>query len=382
MMDLYSFFVTDIRFLTWFSPCIWGNADGYNEIRNFYHNSTIGRFIVDRFWGILGQDVMNINKYDSHPKTAKLKPWMDVMFTGCSYSILNYEKDFFELVKGDNVDIYIDEIVRLSPGKVHLASGTEFESEILLANTGWTHIPPLKFLPEGIEKELGIPHEVEDSTSPGDLANYRPFLDRADAEILDRFPRLKAQPVWNRKFIPMKDQEGITVDQTSRKQMTPYMLYRFLVPASPRFPKDVAFIGYQTNFSNVITAHISGLWISAYFSDELTIDPSKAMHDKEALKRLQYETVLHNRFGKWRHPTEWGDKGPNFIFDAVPYLDLLQRDLGLNPHRKGGMLAEMWSPYGPEDYRDINEEWLKKRGGEGALSGKANGVNGSKPKTT
>ncbi|KAI1401813.1 FAD/NAD(P)-binding domain-containing protein [Hypoxylon fuscum] len=355
--------LANIRFLTWFSPCIWGDADGYRGIRSFYHGTSIGRWLVDRFWNILGQDVISLNKLDSHPDTAKLKPWLDVMFTGCSYSILNYEQDFFELVKSDKVEIHIGEIVRLSPGKVHLADGTEFESDAFLANTGWTHLPPLKFLPEGIEKELGIPHQVADNAAPEDLANQHALVERADDEILGRFPRLRTQPVWNKKFVPLIDQKGINTDATYRTPLTPYMLYRFLIPPSPRFlrPRDVAFIGHQTNFSNITTAHITALWISAYFSGKLTRDPAKEIDDDAAMGKLQYETVLHNRFGKWRYPTEWGNKGPNFIFDAVPYLDLLQHDLGLSPFRKGGRLAEMTSPYGPEDYRNINEEWLALR---------------------
>ncbi|KAF3055259.1 hypothetical protein GL218_07475 [Daldinia childiae] len=355
--------LANTRFLTWFSPCIWGDADGYWGIRYFYHRTAIGRFIVDRFWNILSQDVITINKFDSHPDTAKLKPWVHVMFTGCSYSILNYEHDFFELVKSDKINIHIGEIIRLSPGKVHLADGTEFESEAFLANTGWTHVPPIKFLPEGIEKELGIPHEVAENAPVQDLANNHALLGRADKEILERFPRLKIQPVWNKNFGSLINQKGISADERSRIPLTPYMLHRFLVPASPRFlrPRDIAFIGHQTNFSNIITAHITGLWVSAYFSGKLTRDPSKAVDDKEEMEKLQYETVLHNRFGKWRYPTEWGNKGPNFTFDAVPYFDLLQRDLGLNPFRKSNTLTEMYDPYGPEDYRYINEEWLEKQ---------------------
>lgn len=43
----------------------------------------------------------------------------------------------------------------------------------------------------------------------------------------------------------------------------------------------------------------------------------------------------------------------------MPYLDLLQRDLGLKPWRKGGTLAEMWSPYMAKDFRTVNDEWAK-----------------------
>ncbi|KAI0534927.1 hypothetical protein GGR58DRAFT_480880 [Xylaria digitata] len=347
--------LANIRFLTWFSPCIWGGADGYPRIRRFFHGTSIGRFIVDLFWKILGNDVKTLNQYDSHVDTAKLKPWTEAMFTGASFSILNYDQDILELVKSDMVDVYIGEVSHLSPGKVHLMDSTEFASDVFIANTGWKHVPPIKFLPEGIEKELGIPHRLADDASTNDLGDQQDLLQRADEEILERFPRLKHQPVWNKDYKPLTDQ----------KALTPFVLHRFIVPPSSRFlhNRDIAFAGVMSNFSNNMTAHISGLWISAYFQGKLTINPAAAVGDEAALTKLQYDTMLLNRWGKWRYPTDWGHKAPSFIFDAVPYLDLLQRDLGLNPHRKKGWFAEITDPYGPEDYQDITDEWLKKNEG-------------------
>ncbi|KAI1385183.1 FAD/NAD(P)-binding domain-containing protein [Hypoxylon trugodes] len=357
--------LANVRFLTWFSPCVWGDIDGYGGIRGFYHGTAFGRSIVNSFWKVLGGDVINLNAYDSHPKTAKLKPWTDPMFTGASFSIMNYDTNFMDLVKGDDVNIYVSEIDHLSPGKVHLSDGTEFESDVLLAHTGWKHVPPIKFLPEGIEGELGIPHTPRDDAPSTDLANDAAIMERVDKEILERFPRLKDQPVWNKNYIPMTEQKGIVSndDVTPYKPLTPYMLHHFIVPPSERFlrARDTAFIGIVSNFSNMITAHLQGLWISAYFSGKLERDPSTAVGDEVAMQQLRYETVLHNRFGKWRYPTD-GTKNPNFIFDAVPYLDLLQRDLGLGIYRKKGFFAELYDPYGPEDYRDVNSEWTSKYG--------------------
>lgn len=367
MLSLYiSDIYVDIRFLTWFSPCIWGDVDGYSRIRSFYHGTAIGRAIVNTFWTVLGNDVLTLNGYDSNPKTAKLKPWTEAMFTGASFSILNYDTDIFELIKGDMVDVYVGEIDHLSPGKVNLADGTEFDSDVLLANTGWKHVPPIKFLPEGVEKELGIPHIPALDAPAVDLANQHELIERVDKDILARFPRLKDQPVWNKHYIPITEQKGIDSQDevTPCTPLTPYMLYHFILPPSPRFlrTRDTAFVGIVSNFSNMITAHLQGLWISAYFSGLLTnTDPVAALENGEVMERLRYETALHNRFGKWRYPTDWGHRNPNFIFDAVPYLDLLQRDLGLNIYRKKGFLAEISNPYGPEDYRGVNEEWLKKQ---------------------
>ncbi|KAI1082566.1 FAD/NAD(P)-binding domain-containing protein [Whalleya microplaca] len=357
--------LANVRFLSWFSPCVWGDVDGYGGIRQFFHGTAIGRPIVNTFWKILGADVITLMGYDSHPDLAKLKPWTEAMFTGASFSILNYDTDFLELIKGDDINIYVGEIDHLSPGKVHLSDGTEFESEALLANTGWKHVPAIKLLPEGIERELGVPHILSEHAPAEDVANTQELIESADREIFKRFPRLKDQPVWNKNYVPITEQKGIDSNDevTPCKPLTPYMLYHFIVPPSERFlrPRDTAFIGIVSNFSNMITAHLQGLWISAYFSGRLEKDPAAATSDETAMRNLQHETMLYNRFGKWRYPTD-GTRNPNFIFDAVPYLDLLLRDLGLETHRKKGFLNELFDPYGPEDYRHVNDEWEGKYG--------------------
>ena len=282
------------------------------------------------------------------------------MFTATSFSICNFDIDIFELIRNnDKIQIHIGDIDHLSPGKVHLSDGTELESDALLANTGWKNVPPMKFLPEGIDKELGIPLRLAENNQLDGL------LKQADRDILNLFPRLRDQPVWNKNYVPLTDQKGISSDDeiTTCTPLTPFMLHHFIVPPSERFlrARDVAFVGIVSNFSNIITAHLQGLWISAYFSGLLANDPSKAVGDEKAMQKLKYEAVLQNRFGKWRYPTE-GHKAPAFIFDAVPYLDVLVGDLGLRRHRKGSFWEEWWDPYGPEDYVDVNDEWLRKYG--------------------
>ncbi|KAI0967408.1 hypothetical protein F4678DRAFT_475142 [Xylaria arbuscula] len=337
---------TYTRLVSWFSPCIWGNVHGYGFIRRFLHATAVD--------------------------TAKLKPWTDAMFTGASLSILNYEQDIYSLVKSGLVNVCIDEIDHLSAGKVHLASGTVLSSDVLVAYTGWNHVPNVKLLPEGIEVELGAPYSPADY-SPAQLADQQALVEKADEgkslgrdenEILLQFPRLKRQPVWNANYKPMTEQKGISsrAEVTPCTPQTPYMLHRFLVPASPQFlrTRDIAFAVMLSNTSNAITAHISGLWISAFFAGKLGRESSTLSSSPDASRgrTLQYETVLYNRWGMWRYPTDWGNKRLDWVFDNVPYFDLLQKDLGLNPHRKGVWFAEITQGYGPKDYRGIEDEWM------------------------
>jgi hypothetical protein len=380
----------DMRILTWFSPCAWAEDGGYLGIRAFCHGTAVGRAITNAFWNILSGDVLRLNKYDVHPEMAKLKPWTQAFHTGCSFSILNYDTDFFDLVRNGTVKVHLADIDHLSPHKVHLADAdhTVLESDALLCVTGWKHTPPLKFLPEGIDKQIGLPHVAATEASPTDLASQQGLFDRADTEILSRYPRLGDVPTFNKKYVPLADQKGFSAPDddfiTPDAPLTPFMLYHFVTPAQPHFlrAKDIAFAGYSTNFSNTITAHIQGLWISAFFDGKLARDPSAAVmgltdgdggdpgksvadNKQLTLERIQYETVLHNRFGKWRYPTDHGSKYPDFAFDALPYLDMLIADLGLQVHRKNGWWMEIAEPYGPADYRNINKEWDKKFGKEG-----------------
>jgi len=358
----------DTRMLTWFSPCPWGEVDGYGGIRDFYHGTAVGRALTNAFWSILGNDVITLNKYDSHPETAKLKPWSHPMFTASTFSILNYPTNIFDLVKDGTVSVHVADIVRLSPHAVHLSDGSKVDSDAFLAVTGWKHVPPVKFLPEGIEAELGLPHTPLGAAEP---LYTEEAVKAADEEILTRFPRLKDQPVQNKNLKPILDTEGLSGSDPINPSipLTPFTLYRFIAPPSARFlrTRDIAFANYLMSFATGIIVHAQGLWITAYLKDQLqatVMPPAKARppggESVKTIEELRRETVLNARYGKWRYPAGHGSQFPDFVFDAQPYIDSLVGDLGCKVHRKSGWLAEATSPYGVEDYTDLIPEWTEK----------------------
>lgn len=324
------------------------------------------------FWWVLDNDITTLNRYDRHPETKKLKPWSDSFFSGTAFSILNYDTDFYDHVTSGTVKIHIADPVRLSPSTVHLSDGTSFKTELLLCATGWNHVPPLKFLPEGIEAELGLPHVPSD-----DEPIWKPdLLRKADEEILTLFPRLRDQPRSNMNIVPLAEAKGLSthmqdeVDPSNPTRLTPYTLYRFIVPPSPKFlaARDIAFTAFATNFSTATSAYLQSLWISAFFDGDLPVQKQETETRTEALDKLRYETVLHSRFGRWRspYPAGRGTQHPDFVFDAVPYFDLLLGDLGLDFHRKDGWYSEITDPYGPADYRDVVSEWVAKKNAPGS----------------
>jgi hypothetical protein len=321
-----------MRILTWFSPCIWGFADHYPRVRNFLHGTWFGRKVVDTFWGILGNDIITLNGYEKHPEMKKLKPWSDPFFLGSSLSTLNYDTDFFSFVRDGRVKIHIAEVSSLTSHSIHISDSQKLPAHALAYATRWKHRPPITFLLDGIDSQLGLPGSFDNIQSEKMVA-------RADSQILDTFPRLKNQELANSKA---KHVASFSSDVNSR----PYRLYRFMVP--PQQDRTIAFTGALTTISTSIVASVQALWIAEYFDTKLDLPTEQ--------DKITYETILHSQFCKWRYP-RFCDRFPDFVFDALPYVDLMLQELGLRSHRKNGKIAEILEPYGPEDYRGLVDEW-------------------------
>ncbi|KUL86456.1 hypothetical protein ZTR_08170 [Talaromyces verruculosus] len=334
-----------VRLLTWFSPCIWGTADGYVGIRSFLHSTWLGRKIVDAFWGVIGNDVKTLNKYDSHPETAKLKPWVDPLWVASGLSILNYERDFFELVREGKVRVHIADVKELSEGKVHLSTGEVLESDGIVCCTGWRTTPSINFPPE-TQKELGFP-TAEDPLPPS-------LIQKADEHILRQLPRLENQPVFNSEYRPMIQE---TPAHSAREDAAhPTRLYRFLIPCTQPLSSShsIAFLGMATTASTMLITQAQALWIAAYFyhPDAISL-PSETTEEE-----VKWSTALHTQYCKWRYGVGGhGNRRPDFVFDAMPYIDLLLKDLGMEGKRKETTLKEWVEAYGVEDYRGLVEEF-------------------------
>jgi hypothetical protein len=111
----------------------------------------------------------------------------------------------------------------------------------------------------------------------------------------------------------------------------PYRLYRFTVPSSLTLldARSIAFAGAYMSVSTVTVARVQALWITAYFGNDI---PSLGSKSSYADNKIEWNTVLHSQFGKWRHPAAgggYGERVPDMAFDSLPFVDLLLKDLGL-----------------------------------------------------
>ncbi|KAJ2904869.1 FAD-dependent monooxygenase DEP4 [Zalerion maritima] len=369
--------IVQSRLVTWMSPCIWGSVDGYSLPRWLLQCNPIGRAIVRAFWWVLGNDALTLSKLQEHPETKKLIPWSNAMFVGTGFSILNYDKDILEYVRNGQVRVHIADIERLSRGKVHLSGGKELDADALACATGWKHAPPIKFLPEGIERDIGIPHAM------GSTEEEEGMNRLAEKIVLEKYPILKDPPTVNRKYRPLPGTEGLEfigkekdpnaeggVKPAVKTTLTPYRLFRFMVPPSPKFleTRDLAFVGMLMNFSVATMAHLQGIWVSRFLMGEHplfpTIDSNTTSEGADEggevskerwQKQVMWETILHTANCRLRCPVPNGERHPDFVFDALPYVDMLCQDLGLRKHRKG-WAREWFRVHLCQDYGHALEE--------------------------
>lgn len=297
----------------------------------------------------------DIHGFPSHfgALTDDFLPRCSSFWAGTGLSILNYPTNFYDLVKSDAIKIHVADIDHISAGSIHLSEGTVLQVDAFICCTGWKYVPAIKFLPEGIEKDLGLPYT---STSPD------PLVDAADKEILFRFPRLARQPVINPN---LKTLSGVGRPSTDDHRQC--RMYRFIAPPTGRrFGNSVAFCGMVQCINTAINAEIQGLWGAAYLSGRLVLDKTTPEEREKSGMTFEEErmwvSVRDSRFGRWRYPGGNGSRYPDFVFDALPYFDTLLHDLDLDSRRKGGALEEVFTPYAAPDYRGLLEQWMVKIG--------------------
>lgn len=313
-----------IRWMTWMAPCPWGGEDGFGGIRRFLHGTFIGRWIVDTFWKILSSDVISANGYDSHPEMKKLKPWQSAFWIGSGLSILNYETPLFDLVKEGKIRVHIGQIDHLEKKTVVLADGTRLHADVVICSTGWKKESSIKFQGLGPE-QFGL------DVSPAERTRLN---QKADEDVLRMFPRLRDQPEL--RFTP--------------KASDPLRLYRFIVPSGYAFSRSIAWVGAVSSVSTATCATVQGHWTAAYLSNRLDRLPSTK-------DEIIEEIMLHTQWGKWRYPCGYGASLPDFVFEGLPYVDLLLRDMGLDVNRKQTWWAKLTEPYMPRDFAGLIEEW-------------------------
>ncbi|MCJ1320380.1 hypothetical protein MMC15_005718 [Xylographa vitiligo] len=388
--------LTTTRFFTWLSPCVWGDADGFGWIRGYLHGTKLGRKVVDGFWGTLSEETLKqTGLSDGNEELKKLAPLESAFWYAGGLGILNYEQDLYGFVRSGAVQVVRKDVVGLeNGGTVRFADAELMKTDALVCSSGWRFDSGVSLGPEEKLAGWGVPST---KYSRGQKEDWEALNERADEEILERFPTLATAPVMEPDPL-LVDPVDVGIDQergpTVKDKYAPWRLWRSIAPPSQVVSgkRNLVFLGMLFNITTVVRAEITSLWAYAYLHDLLkqpleslsTKDKARLEIDfpglsgdakarQEATERVMYDTALFNRFGKWRCAMGYGARAPDFVFDSVPFFDLLLGDLGLRSWRKGwGWVGEVFGgSYGQSDYRRLVDEWLAMRAGGvgGAMNG-------------
>ncbi|OJI96140.1 hypothetical protein ASPVEDRAFT_35483 [Aspergillus versicolor CBS 583.65] len=326
-----------IRALGVFSPCIWAS----NPIRRFLHGTWLGRMIVRLFWASLEWDMLRTNRYQDHEETAKLRPSYKMIWAGTAVAILNFPGDFFGLVRRGLVKVHIADVERLERKTVVLSNQERLPTRGLILCTGWKASPGIRFLPDGIERDLGFPWVAN-------LVDQQDLVQDTRQELYTRLPMLQTAPA--RRMYRTKDAQGQHVDEIV---LHPFRLARFMVPPELWDDHSIAILGTVATFNTPLVAEVQALWALVYLNHA----PELTRHHPQDKKSALREATLHSEFVALRSPTNHGSRNADFVFEVLPYLDMLLRDLGLRTARKGSWWRNLFVPHQPGDYAGLVEEW-------------------------
>ncbi|KKP03983.1 hypothetical protein THAR02_03898 [Trichoderma harzianum] len=144
---------------------------------------------------------------------------------------------------------------------LHLSNGKTISCQALVFGTGWTSEDALFDPALGLSLGLPKPAVLEDDAS---TEYWQKLHTRADADVLSLLPILKDSPGFK------------TADA-----LTPYRLYRYMLPSSLAAADDhsLIFLGYLISIQTHILSEVSALWAICWLENLVDLGISKDKED-------------------------------------------------------------------------------------------------------
>ncbi|KAF9884962.1 hypothetical protein FE257_000872 [Aspergillus nanangensis] len=321
------------RMASSFSPCIMNTSSSWH---NFLHQSMVGRALTRIYWRTSTFLSAQHAGYSKSPSAELLRPHPPGygMFWGSGGLGIVTVPDFWQVFHAGDVQIHRTEIDLLSHQNViNFKNDHSIETDLIITCTGYDK--GYKAFSDELQRECNLAYDPEKQPP-----RWLDLDARAEEDINRMFPMLRVSPEP-----PVKREGG--------PRHGPNRHYRRLVVPhlAAEGDRSILFPGLIHSGFTPLTGEVQALWGTAYLLGWLGL-PSQ--------EEMELESATFNAWVRKRY-LEQGKKHAYMVYDYVPYIDTLMRDLGLRTKRKANPVADLLMPYRPTDYADLIPEYLQAR---------------------
>ncbi|KAI4201020.1 MAG: hypothetical protein LQ346_002262 [Caloplaca aetnensis] len=341
--------VASTRLMTYMSPSIL-NTDG--PLYRLIHRSRLGRWCVGKFWDTVTYLSNRHAGYSDGDHVAGLTPEMDsksVFWANSGLGVVTLP-DFWPTIHAGDVRIVRDNLSTVTENMLLLESGTLIQTDFMVMCTGWGD--HFAMFDDETKAELGLPtynnNNNNQQPSPSssclsavDDIRWDQYDEAADKYVNERLPFLAQAPT---------SMNAHTNDVQPHRR---WRLYRRSIPMQLALKNDrsLAIMGQIHTVQTPLVADIQSFWTILYLLGELDLP------HKDTMAR---EIAEWNAWTRKRYLSQ-GEKFPYSLYDFLPYIDTLCKDLGISSRRKSNAIKELFEPYKPEDFRGFVDEYLAGR---------------------
>ncbi|KAL4942553.1 hypothetical protein BDV06DRAFT_235396 [Aspergillus oleicola] len=336
--------VASTRLMTGLSPSIF-NTQGL--LYSLLQGNPLGRAVTGLFWDVVAFLSDLHAGYHLGGHIADLRPDIEgkgVFWANSGLGIVTLP-DFWSTIRQGDVTIVRDDLDKITKNKLVLASGSSIQADFIVMCTGWAD--HFGMFDESTKTELGLPSKTP---SQEEAAFWTKADTRAEEFVCAKLPFLAQTPAAR------NGKKSNYLDHPQRK----WRLYRRVVPLTlaEEGDRSLAILGQIHTVQTPLVAEVQSFWAILYLLGKIEL-PSR---DEMAREIAEWNAWTRRRY------LSQGLNFPYSLYDFLPYIDTLCRDLGINSRRKKNPIAEIFSPYRPEDFDGFIDEYLAAQKGGGAGS--------------
>ncbi|KAK5999101.1 FAD-dependent monooxygenase DEP4 [Cladobotryum mycophilum] len=339
------------RFCALFGASIM-STDGAGH--QFFQRTFLGQFIAWLFWLVANWVADRYAGYSKSENAKKLRPmpagngiyWANSGLGAAS------TPHFWRVFHSGDCTVHRTDIESLSDGNViNLKNGDRVQTDYIILSTGFDK--SFQVFSTELQQQCGF------LPDPAEAGKWSKLDAEAVVTVDDLLPGLKNSPFKAKEFRCEETAGG-------RKLLHgPSLHYRRLIV--PRLAaqgdRSIIFPGFIHTIYTPLVAEVQALWGVAFLL---------GLYDPPAQDEMEQEIAEWNVWTRKRYVAQ-GRKHAYAIYDFLPYIDMLLKDLDINTRRKKNWFKNMFQPVAPRDYNGLVDELqqavAKKQGSETPASG-------------